>query len=258
MKKVISIIISLVLSIIAIVAVLFLTLNIFKSPKTLPKIAKIANYYDESYPLLLDSLKNEVGNEKLQGVLEKVVTKKRVTEDIGKIFDNGSEIKDTLGDNLTNELLNAYKEELKDNYDNDALTNLTKLVGNSYKQSIFPNDEFGALYKVINKIPAITIIFVATLIIYLFISLVLLIWVSNGYKIVAIANYITALFLLFPYLFVNLSGLINKFYYTNLYWTIFIKKAVFFLLRAFAIAGLVFIVLGIIVQIMEHIIKKEK
>ena len=258
MKKIIGIIISIVLSIIAIITVLFLTLNIFKSPKTLPKIANMANYYDESYPLILDNLKNQVGHEKLQAIVEKVVTKERVKEDIGKIFTNGDKAKEEIGNALKIDLLSSFKSNLNEEYESDALTNLVELVGDSYKNSIFPNYEYEMVYKVINKIPFITIIFISMLVIYLIISLVLLIFAKSGYKIVAISNYITGLFLIFPYIFINLGGLISKFYYTNAYWTIFIKKTIFFLLKACVIAGIIFIILGIIVQILEHIVKHDK
>ncbi len=254
MNKLLSIIISIILSIIAIISVIFLTLNIFKNPKTLPRIAELANYYDEAYPIILDNVKNQVGHDKLKEIVGDVLTKERVTNDIKSTIIFGGKIKDEIGNNIEKDLMNAFRGKLHNNYEKEALTNLVSLVGDTYKETLFPKDEFDSVYKVINKVPYITIIFITSLAIYLIISFIILLF--KGYKIVALSNYIVGFIMAVIYLFIHLGNIFSNFYYTNQYWTVFIKKTIFFIINAIGIASIIFIVLGVLVQIIGNKIKK--
>ena len=247
MKKILSIILGLLLAIIGLIAVLFLTLNIFKSPKTLPQIAELTNYYNESYPIILQNIKNQVGHERLQVIVEEVVTKDRVTNDITAVIKEHNQIKDEIGNNIKRDLLLAFKNNLHNEYEEESLNDLTSLVSDSYKNSLFPKEEYDTVYKVINKIPFINIIFIGSLLLYLILSFIILL--NKGYKIVALSNYILGFILASIFMFTHLGRIFSNFYYTNLYWTIFIKKTIFFLINAFGIASIVFIIIGLLVQI---------
>ena len=160
MKKIILIISSIIISIIGLIAVLFLTLNIFKSSNTLPKIAELANYYNEAYPVILDNVKNQVGHEKLQIIVEEVLTKERVTNDITSIIKEGNKIKDEIGNNIERDLMDAFKRNLHNEYERNSLNNLVSLIKDTYKNSLFPKEEFDLVYSTINKVPYISIIFI--------------------------------------------------------------------------------------------------
>ena len=246
MKKIIYIILSILITFFTLIITLFFIYKLINNPKIFNHVLKISNYYDISYPVIVDNLKNQIGNVDLKVVIDDVISKKRVVNDIESLLNSNEE--EIIKNSIKDDLENSFKKNLENtDYDNKSLNELIENISNSYIKNLFPYNEFNKLYSNIPKINNINLKITISILLLIILYVVAII-LSNEKRIIIYGNYISSFILLFPYFFFKLGNLFNDFYYTNTYFSIFIKNYIYYIINLIALLGLIILFINIIFQ----------
>lgn len=251
----------LAISFFILIILVLLSNTIFNKNYLLNKFDKI-NFYEETYHNINDNLKGYVIQSGLDtNVLEKIITKEKVNEDIKKVIDSLYENKelniqiDEIKENLELVINNQIKENnrVMSKEDKQAIQSFIDTILNTYKDEIvFSSDLFLKVQDIYVKLDKIISISIPIFIVISLVLVLTIIKISKNKKI-SIKKISTSLLTTSMLLIFIRIILANKFQYILIINAIFSKTLIFVItdiLNKVLLIGIIISIFALIITIL--------
>ena len=242
MKNSISHIISFISMILITFYALFIIVEIGIRRSVLIDKLDETDYYESAYENIILNLDKSITNEDIRNEYKKYITIDMIKRDIiGIIIERNISHYD-----------NFYKLVSKYSADKEVCSKNASIINNIYLNNIFPTKE----YKLINKIYIKTkclILYIGVLTSTVLILQLGLYIINKNFKYNKISLLSSAILNIFPFIFVNITGILNNVVYVNSYYTKFLFSIFDSTIRYLFVIGFIIILMYLV----SSVIKKE-
>lgn len=231
----------------------------FTSSRFLLDVANRSDYYEKSYTQIITNLEKQVVNEEIKQILPETITKEKVNSDLRRMMISLSSKKNIYAE-IENETKMQFQETLTSLFpeeDVDSFNELAKGFTTSYMKDLFPYSEFmkieGKLVSIHDPIPMsiffLLMAFLLTLLSFFFNK-------KRPLELFYRSNFVSGILMIMPFCFCNLFHLFQKFYYSNAYFSLFIRKTFYIMVNLMGMLGVLLLLITLILELYEN--KKGK
>lgn len=226
----------------------------FTSPRFLFDVAKRSNYYEQAYNQIIQNLEKQVVNEEIKLLLPDVITKEKVNNDLNRMITSLSTKKDIYSviQSETNSMLQKTLSNSFQTEDADSLTDLSKTFTTSYMKDLFPYQEFTKIEsKLISVNHLIPISIFCFLMAFFFTLVSVFIAKKRPLELFYRSNFVSGIIMILPCFLMHLLRLFQKFYYSNAYFSLFIRKTFYIMVDLVGMFGFIVLLITILLELYE-------
>ncbi len=256
MKKMLKILSVFFISGFTLLSVFLFLYAYFSSPKFLKDVSKRVNYTTLAKEHIQKNLEGKVANEKIKDALSLCFRDEKIEEDIEGMITtvySKTDIRPTIERKTKDELTIVLKEALKnESYEEDSFMDLINTLTSTYLKDLFPYSEFKKLEGKMFLLENATIMGVFFLILTVFLILFsFFLDPKRPRKILYLSNFISGILMVIPFLFCHVFHLFQKFYYSNAYFSSYIRSIFYVIIDAIGIIGLLFLLFTMVLELKE-------
>lgn len=223
------------------------------SKRFLLEIAKQTNYYEKATTEIKKNFEHQIINDDLKESILSLITEDRVKKDVDRMITSlfkNKDARDIIKNEAKIDFQKTIEKKLEDkNFDEASLNDLVESLTNSYMKDLFPYSEYSLLQSKlihIDNLPLISFFLLLMLILFILISL--FINSKRPIEILCRSIYCAGILMMCPFCFCHLYQLFKNFYYSNAYFSLYIKETFYSIVNLCGLFGILLIIGTIIFE----------
>ena len=217
-------------------------------------VAHKTNYYETATIQIKQNLEHQIANEDLKKAITSVITEEKIKTDVDKMIQSlfkKKDIRNEIKDEIKIEFQSTMKNILKDqSFDEKSFNDLVNTLTNSYMKDLFPYSEYMLLQNKLIPISYLLLMsFFFLLMLVLSVMVSLFINKKRPLEIFYRSNFFSGILMICPFCFCHLYSLFKNFYYSNVYFSLYIKETFYTVVNLLGLFGIVLIISTIILEI---------
>ncbi len=242
------------------ITLIFLTIYgyIFNASHFL-KLARKINYYDKVQEEVINNFNHIIINEDMKTIITQLLNREQIVADTNLIINSIFYQNDVTGKikedtkQLITKTINTHIQEY--NISEQSINDLSENLTNTYINSLFPYRELNKIYIInTNSVPFFAFFLILMIILITLLSTI--ISKKRPLKIFYRSMLFTSFLLISLFLIFKLSNIFKDFYYTNMYFSIYLNTLINSFINCIGIIGIFIFLIIIIMELFE--IKNSK